>query len=102
MADLTVSYDYLDDLEGTLRDIATLVDGNTLSASDHSVSQSASVEAAGNEAIKFQVSLSTVLVESFEAMAASVGQSASTLAETNARLSDRAANGGRPVNPGAY
>jgi hypothetical protein len=99
MADLKVSYDYLDDLEATLVDVAGLIGGDDLGTADHSVSGSATVGAAGNEVASFQISLSALLAENVTTMAASVGQAATSLAEADARLSDQA---GRPVNPGAY
>jgi hypothetical protein len=101
MADLTVSYDYLGDLEASLRSVATLVDGADLAA-DHSVTGSASVEAAGNEVGTFQTTLASLLTENITTVAASVSDAATTLAEADARLADGAGSGQRPTNPGMF
>ena len=88
MADLTVSYDYLDDLVGTLTQVSDRVRLDDSSANaDHSVAGSATVETAGREITKFQAALSKVLSENLDTLTASVGDASTTMAETDTALS---------------
>jgi len=105
VADLSVSYEYLDDLAGTLGQIAGRVRLDDVSANvDHSVTGSAAVETAGDEILKFQTSLSSVLAENINTLAASVADASTTMAEADAALSTGAADGssGRSGGGGAF
>jgi len=87
MADLTVSYDYLDGLAGTLTTAAGQVRRETSSA-DHDVSGSSSVGASGNELADYQASLAQIVSENIDVLAASVAGAAAALAEADNKLSD--------------
>ena len=94
MADLSVSYEYLDDLAGTLGQIAGRVRLDDVSANvDHSVTGSAAVEAAGDEILKFQTSVSSLLAENVDTLAVSVADASTVMADADASLSSGASDG---------
>ena len=94
MADLSVSYEYLDSLASTLGQIAGQVALDDVSANvDHSVTGSAAVESAGDEVLKFQTSVASVVAENVETLAASVADVSTTMAEADVALSSGASNG---------
>jgi hypothetical protein len=101
VADLSVSYEYLDDLAATLGQIAALVRlDDPSSAVDHSVTESASVQAAGEEIVTFQTALSSTLADNIEVMGASVADASTTLAEADAALAGGASAGAAPGDSG--
>jgi hypothetical protein len=104
LADLNVTYDYLDDLVASLTLVAKRVRLDDVSANvDHSVAGSADVESTGNEVAKFQASLSTTLADNVDTLAASVGDVSTTLAETDTQLSAGASGGAHGGgNSGGY
>jgi hypothetical protein len=95
VADLSVSYEYLDSLASTLGQIAGQAGLDDVSASvDHSVTGSAAVESAGDEILKFQTSVSSAVAANVETLAASVADASTTMAEADAALSSGASSGG--------
>ena len=95
MADLRVSYDYLDELVGTLTQVAGRIRLDDTSASvDHSVTESASVETAGDEILKFQTVLSSLLADNMETLAASVSDASATMSEADKSLATDSSSDG--------
>ena len=101
MSDLNVSYEYLDELAATLGQLANRVRLDDVSASvDHSVAESASVQAAGDEIVTFQTSVSSTLADNLDLIGASVADASTTMADTDAALAGGASGDGASGSSG--